>query len=91
MLERKKSKKGTTVTFVLPQEAGQGAVSVVGDFNDWIPGSHAFEGRADGTRAVSVLLPTGSVSAFRYLGEGGRWFDEADPDRHDGVNGYVHA
>jgi hypothetical protein len=45
---------------------------VVGDFNDWAPGTHVFQGRADGTQAVSVLLPAGSVSAFRYLGEGGR-------------------
>jgi 1,4-alpha-glucan branching enzyme len=91
MLERKEGKKGTTVTFVLPQDAGQDIVSVVGDFNDWSPGEHAFQARPDGTRAVSVLLPAGSVCAFRYLGEDGRWFDEPEPDAHDGVNGYIHA
>jgi 1,4-alpha-glucan branching enzyme len=91
VLERKEGKKGTTVTFVLPQDTGQDTVSVVGDFNDWAPGTHVFQGRADGTQAVSVLLPAGSVSAFRYLGEGGRWFDEPEPDARDGVNGCIHA
>jgi hypothetical protein len=91
MLERKEGKKGTTVTFVLPQDATADAISVVGDFNDWTPGTHVFEARTDGSRAVSVLLPAGSVSAFRYLGEGGRWFDEPEPDARDGVNGYIRV
>jgi hypothetical protein len=90
MLERAADKRGTKVTFVLAG-TDDTPVSVVGDFNDWTPGAHPFKAREDGTRAVSVVLPKGKVTAFRYLADGGWWFDEEAADRHDGVNGYVHT
>ena len=52
------------------------SVSVVGDFNDWTPGVHTLVRRANGTRSVRVALPSGSAFRFRYLGEGGDWFDD---------------
>jgi len=85
MIRRKKTATGVTVTFVL-DDAGEGPVSVVGDFNDWTPGVHVLRKRSNGTRSVSVTLPAGQRVRFRYLAEGGRWFDDpqADAHEHDG-------
>ena len=71
------------VTFALPQDNPSGPVSVVGDFNDWTPGKHVLAKRTNGTRSISVTVPKGSSVRFRYLAEGGHWFDEPDADRHD--------
>ncbi|MGW5849126.1 isoamylase early set domain-containing protein [Streptomyces sp. NPDC055254] len=91
MLERKQVKDRVHVTFVLPAEAPPGAVSVVGDFNEWQPGAHPLEARRDGMRAVSVVLPAKSVHSFRYLAEGDHWFDEDQADGHDGTNSRLHT
>jgi 1,4-alpha-glucan branching enzyme len=79
MIRRKKTATGVTVTFALAQ-ADDGPVSVVGDFNDWTPGVHVLRKRSNGTRSVSVTLPAGQPVRFRYLAEGGRWFDDPDAD-----------
>lgn len=73
------------ITFTLPADLPDGAVSVVGDFNQWKPGSHELVRRRNGTRSVSVVLTPG-VHRFRYLGTGGRWFDDdtADTIDHNG-------
>jgi 1,4-alpha-glucan branching enzyme len=64
------------VTFTLPAGNPSGAVSVVGDFNDWDPFAHPLRLRANRTRSASVTVPAGSTLRFRYLAEGGRWFDD---------------
>jgi 1,4-alpha-glucan branching enzyme len=64
------------VTFALPTEEPAVAVSVVGDFNGWNPFAHPLRRRSNKTRSVSVMVPTGSTLRFRYLAEGGRWFDD---------------
>lgn len=69
------------VKFVLPDDVHDGPVSVVGDFNNWEPGAHLLRRRSNKTRSVSVNVPTGETLHFRYLGEGGHWFD--DPDAGD--------
>lgn len=74
---------GSTVTFVLPADVG--AVSVVGEFNGWDPLAHPLRKRSNGTRSVRIDLPTGR-HAFRYLAEGGAFFD--DPDAELEPNGY---
>lgn len=76
------------VTFVLPEAELTGRVSVVGDFNDWTPGVHTLVRRANGTRSVRVALPSGSAFRFRYLGEGGDWFDDPQAER-DWQNGLL--
>ncbi|WP_329201744.1 MULTISPECIES: isoamylase early set domain-containing protein [unclassified Streptomyces] len=91
MLERKQLKDHTQVTFVLPAETPPGPVSVVGDFNDWQPGTHTLELRKDGMRTVTVALPGKSVHSFRYLATGDVWFDEDHADGHDGVNSRLHT
>lgn len=68
------------VTFSLPVDEPSGPVSVVGDFNDWNPFSHPLRKRANQTRSASVSVPAGSTLRFRYLGEGGVWFDDETVD-----------
>ena len=91
MLERTRRENATEVTFVLPADRACGEVSVVGDFNDWRPGAHPLNVRADGLRAVSVTVPAESRVHFRYLAHGDYWFDEESADGHDGANGYLHT
>ena len=77
MIRLKKAATGVTVTFVL-DDTVTGPVSVVGDFNDWTPGAHVLRKRSNGTRSVSVTLPAGRPVRFRYLAEGGHWFDDPE-------------
>jgi 1,4-alpha-glucan branching enzyme len=71
------------VTFVLPADEPTGAVSVVGDFNGWDPFSHPLRKRTNGTRSAVVKVPAGSRLHFRYLAEGGMWFDDENADHCD--------
>jgi 1,4-alpha-glucan branching enzyme len=64
------------VTFTLPLSEPASAVSVVGDFNDWDPYAHPLKVRANRTRSASVTVPSGSTLRFRYLADGGQWFDD---------------
>ena len=81
MIRRKAKEGGVAVTFVLDED--REAVSVVGDFNDRTPGAHPLRRRSNGTRSVTVTLPAGKRVRFRYLADGGRWFDDPDADAHD--------
>jgi 1,4-alpha-glucan branching enzyme len=72
------------VTFVLPAAEPAGAVSVVGDFNDWNPYAHPLRKRANGARSAVVTLPAGTTLHFRYLAEGGVWFDDDTAEALDG-------
>ena len=71
---------GTTakISFVLPDDVHDGAVSAVGTFNDWTPGAHKLVRRKNGTRSVTITVAKGQSLKFRYLGEGGIWFDDED-------------
>ena len=80
MIRRQTKGDDVRVTFSLPQDAATGPISVVGDFNDWTPGTHTLVKRANGTRSVVVTLPKGTSARFRYLGENGNWFDDEDAD-----------
>lgn len=85
MIRRTRVARDATVklTFVLPADTPAGPVSVVGDFNDWIPGAHPLVKRANGTRSAAITLPSGSTVRFRYLGQDGHWFDDPDADTVD--------
>jgi hypothetical protein len=72
------------VTFALPADEPDGAVSVVGNFNDWDPFAHPLRRRANRTRSAAVTVPAGSTLYFRYLAEGGRWFDDETLTAQDG-------
>ncbi len=68
------------ITFILPADHDPGAVAVVGDFNDWDPHANTFATQKNGTRSTSITLQTGQSYEFRYLGDGGHWFDEQAAD-----------
>ena len=73
----KPGRDGTVrVTFALPIDDPGGAVSVVGKFNDWNPYTHPLRRRANQMRSAAVTVRAGSTLHFRYLGEGGVWFDD---------------
>jgi 1,4-alpha-glucan branching enzyme len=82
MIRRKKAATGITVTFAL-EDTFAGPVSVVGDFNDWTPGTHVLRKRGNGTRSIAVTLPAGQPTRFRYLADGGRWFDDPQADAQE--------
>jgi 1,4-alpha-glucan branching enzyme len=64
------------VTFTLPADQPGRAVSVVGNFNDWDPFAHPLRPRSNGTRSAVVTVQVGSMLHFRYLADGGIWFDD---------------
>ncbi len=74
------------VTFALPLNLADGRCSVVGDFNQWIPGKHELRKRTNGTRSISVTVPKGTRLRFRYLGEHGNWFNDPDHADLDGTD-----
>lgn len=90
MIRRQANGNDVKVTFSLPADHTS-RVSVVGDFNAWTPGVHTLVKRSNGTRSVSVLLPRGSVHRFRYLAEGGQWFDDPEADDHTMDGGLINA
>lgn len=66
------------VTFSLADDGRP--VSLVGDFNEWNPQAHPLRRRSNGTRSVSIVLPSGRRSSFRYLAEGACFFDDPEGD-----------
>lgn len=91
MIRREVKSGELRITFVLPQDHPEGRVSVVGDFNDWTPGVHTLARRSNGTRSVRVTLAPGAAYRFRYLGEGGYWFDDPDVEARDNADCLVLA
>jgi 1,4-alpha-glucan branching enzyme len=79
----------TRVTFRLPPTVATSPVSVVGSFNEWAPGRHELRRRRDGSYSVSVTLGPGSHQ-FRYLADGGVWFDDEHADQLDCGGGQLH-
>ena len=77
------------VTFVLPADEPPGAVSVVGDFNDWNPFAHPLRKRGNGTRSTVVSVPAHSTLRFRYLADGGRWFDDETAPGRDADGAFI--
>ena len=76
------------VTFVLDIDE---PVSVVGDFNGWDPHSHPLLPDPSGRRSVTLRLPAGSF-AFRYLADGGRFFNDPAADSYvDNGHGDTHG
>jgi hypothetical protein len=83
----KPGRDGTVrVTFALPVDEPGGAVSVVGSFNDWDPLAHPLRPRANNTRSAAVTVKAGSTLHFRYLAEGGMWFDDETVTAPEGVD-----
>ncbi len=72
------------VTFALPADEPAAAVSVVGNFNEWNPFAHPLRRRANRTRSAAVTVQAGTTLHFRYLAEGGLWFDDESIPAHCG-------
>jgi len=86
----KPGRNGTVrVTFALPVDEPIGAVSVVGDFNDWNPFAHPLRPRTNGTRSAAVTVPAGATLRFRYLAEGGIWFDDETASAQNGQDASI--
>jgi 1,4-alpha-glucan branching enzyme len=83
--EPKKGDGQVKVTFAIPADESE-RVSVVGDFNDWDPVATPLARQAETLRA-SVVLDGGRRYAFRYLADGGRWFNDDEADDYQG-NGF---
>ena len=83
VLKKAKDKGGVKVTFSLPLGETPEPVSVLGDFNDWDPHAHPLKKRANGMRSASVVVAAGGRYAFKYLSDGGTWFNEVEADAHD--------
>jgi hypothetical protein len=81
----------TRIQFVLPDDIHDGAISAVGTFNDWVPGAHKLVRRSNGTRSVTIAVPAGEPIQFRYLGEGGVWFDDEDAHAITSEGSLIHA
>ena len=77
------------ITFALPADEPNGSVSVVGSFNDWNPHTHPLRKRANQTRSAAVTVRTGSTLHFRYLAEGGVWFDDETVDAQHGTDAVI--
>ena len=71
------------VTFVLPYEQGQPAVSVVGDFNNWDAAANKLVKRVNGTCSVSVTLAAGKTYRFRYYNADGVWSNDSEADGYE--------
>lgn len=67
-------------SFALPLSETPEPVSVVGDFNQWDALAHPLKKRANGTRSATVELEPGTRYTFKYLSDGGTWFNE--PEAH---------
>jgi len=77
--------------FVLPAAEHPDPVSVVGNFNDWTPGTDLLIDHGDGTIGVNVPVDPGSVIHFRYLGSNGRWFDDPDAENVTAEGAVLHV
>ena len=89
MIRTSRSSDRVKVTFSLPLTHADGRCSVVGDFNEWIPGSHELRKRTNGTRSASVTVPRGTRLQFRYLAEDGTWFNDPDVEHREGADDVV--
>ena len=88
MLRRQRQSDTDTITFSLPIDQVDQAVSVVGDFNNWNPYAHPLKKRSNGTRSVKVELEPDRSYRFKYLAEDGSWLTDPDADIIDnGMSG----
>jgi 1,4-alpha-glucan branching enzyme len=84
--EPRKGDDQVKVTFTVPADGTDERVSVVGDFNDWDPEATPLARRRE-TLQASIVLDAGRRYAFRYLADGGRWFNDEEADDYQG-NGF---
>ena len=87
MITKKDKRDGTTrITFSVDDER---PVSVVGDFNQWDPLANPLVRRSNGTRSAAITVHSGTSVCFRYLADGGEFYDDphADAIEPNGMGG----
>ncbi len=62
MIRTSRSADRVKVTFSLPLQDAARRCSVVGDFNEWVPGAHELRKRANGTRSCPAAPACGSAT-----------------------------
>ncbi|MDJ0783618.1 MAG: isoamylase early set domain-containing protein [Desulfosarcinaceae bacterium] len=79
-----KSKPVCKVTFRVPREVakGAGAISIVGEFNDWQPGVTPMKSLKSGEFTATVDLAAGREYQFRYLIDGDTWENDGNADKY---------
>ncbi len=82
-VQTNKTATKATITFSLPLDDTPEPVSVAGSFNGWDPLVHPLKKRSNGTRSAKVDVDLPAVVEFKYLGEGGVWFNDPDADRSE--------
>ena len=77
------SKTGKTcrVTFELPINGETETVELLGDFNEWSPGTTALKKRKGGRFSTTISLPSGEYR-FRYLVDGQNWLNDPEADKY---------
>lgn len=86
MIKVQTNKKATkaTITFSLPLAEHPEPVSVAGTFNGWDPLVHPLKKRSNGTRSTKVEVELPALVEFKYLRDGGVWFNDAEVPMSDG-------
>ena len=79
-----KTKPVCKVTFRVPKTVakGAGAISIVGEFNDWQPGATPMKSLKSGEFTATVDLPAGREYQFRYLIDGETWENDGKADKY---------
>ena len=77
-----KSKPECKVKFTLSAEDAGNAetAALLGDFNSWDPAATPMKKQKDGSFSVTITLPTGQSSKFRYLLDGEHWANDPAAD-----------
>lgn len=80
-----KTKPECKVKFTLTAGEADGveAATLVGDFNSWDPVANPMKKQKDGGFTVSLTLPTGFKSKFRYVLDNERWVNDSAADGYE--------
>lgn len=80
-----KNKPECKVKFTLSAEEARDAqkLAVVGDFNSWDPSADPMKKQKNGSFSVTINLPVGFRSKFRYLADGSRWINDSAADAYE--------
>ncbi len=81
--ERVRGSEQVKITFIIPHQADQARVSVVGDFNNWDPRATPLIKRGNNTRSASITVDPGKRYAFRYYTADGQWFNDESADAYE--------
>jgi 1,4-alpha-glucan branching enzyme len=89
-LIRKRREKDGTVRLIFAVEDTR-PVSLVCDRNGWDPHATPLVRRTNGTRSASIRVPAGTPVRFRYLADGGEFYDDPSAEIEDNGVGGTHS